>query len=70
VPDVQHLVVAQGWRGGEAVSGGLAGPSTIEADEAIRWQHLPEAEGEAALATLLAYHPESGGRSSDPLIKS
>jgi hypothetical protein len=52
VPDVQHLVVAHGWRAGQVVSGGLAGSSTIEADEAIRWQHHPKAEGEGSLAKM------------------
>jgi hypothetical protein len=66
VPDLQHLVVAQGWRGSQAVSGGLAGSSTIEAREAIRWQHLPEAEREGCSHTLeairlKAFHLLSGG---------
>jgi len=36
MPDVQYLVVALGWRGGKTVGGGLAGPSTTEADEALK----------------------------------
>jgi hypothetical protein len=48
----KQRAVAQGWRASQAVSGGLAGPSTIEADEAIRWQHLSQAEGENSIAKM------------------